>query len=150
MHISAFHLLCEGRDLLRAATYGRIRLTRHACHVNHEDVVLSRRKSAPHARRRPWRGRAVQGDPVVHMIPAWADSVLMYWGTSVAYENSGLDEDLIAELEAWDTSYLTWLKLVSKRAGLHGADDGSCVVVEWGRGVQDVIAGLDGDAAVAA
>ena len=39
------------------------------------------------------------------MIPAWADSVLMYWGSSVAYENSGLEDDLIAELQAWDTSY---------------------------------------------
>ena len=39
------------------------------------------------------------------MIPAWADSVLMYWGSSVAYENSGLDDGLIADLQAWDTSY---------------------------------------------
>jgi DNA replication protein DnaC len=45
---------------------------------------------------------------------------------------------------------LTWLKLVSSRCGLDGVDDGSCVVVERGAGVQDVVAGLDRDAAVAA
>jgi hypothetical protein len=39
------------------------------------------------------------------MIPAWADSVLMYWGKQVAYEDSGLDQDLISDLQAWDTSY---------------------------------------------
>jgi hypothetical protein len=44
---------------------------------------------------------------------------------------------------------LTWLNLVSSCGGLYGADDGSGVVVEWGGGVQDVVAGLDGDAAVA-
>jgi hypothetical protein len=42
---------------------------------------------------------------VVQMRPAWADSVLLYWGSPVAYEDSGLDDDLIAELEAWDTHY---------------------------------------------
>jgi hypothetical protein len=40
--------------------------------------------------------------------------------------------------------------LVRNRRCFHGADDGFGVVVEWGVGVQDVVAGLDGDAAVAA
>ena len=45
---------------------------------------------------------------------------------------------------------LTWLNLVRSCGGFDGADDGSRVVVEWGAGVQDVVAGLNGDAAVAA
>ena len=44
----------------------------------------------------------------------------------------------------------TWLKLVRSGGGLDGGDDGSGVVVEGGAGVEDVVAGLDGDAAVAA
>ena len=47
----------------------------------------------------------------------------------------------------WDP---TWLKLVRSSGGSDCAGDGYCVVVEWGAGVQDVVAGLDGDAAVAA
>jgi hypothetical protein len=31
--------------------------------------------------------------------------VLLYWGSPVPYQNSGLEDDLIAELQAWDTSY---------------------------------------------
>ena len=45
---------------------------------------------------------------------------------------------------------LTWLNLVRSRRGFDGADDGFRVVVEGGAGVQDVVASLDGDAAVAA
>jgi hypothetical protein len=39
---------------------------------------------------------------------------------------------------------------VHSRGGFDAADDGFGVVVEWGAGVQDVVAGLDGDAAVTA
>jgi hypothetical protein len=45
---------------------------------------------------------------------------------------------------------LTWLNLVSSGCVLDSADGGSGVVVEGCAGVEDVVAGLDGDAAVAA
>src|SRR5215211_9142682 len=45
---------------------------------------------------------------------------------------------------------LTWLNLVSSGCVLDGADGGSGVIVEGCSGVEDVVAGLDGDAAVAA
>ena len=41
----------------------------------------------------------------MQLVPAWGDSVLMCWGSTVKYENSGLDDDLIAELERWDQAY---------------------------------------------
>jgi hypothetical protein len=44
----------------------------------------------------------------------------------------------------------TWLNLVSSGCGLDGVEGCSHVVVEGGAGVEDVVAGLDGDAAVAA
>jgi hypothetical protein len=39
------------------------------------------------------------------LVPAWADSVLLCWGSAVAYDDSGLDDDLIVELQAWDLAY---------------------------------------------
>ena len=65
----------------------------------------------------------------------------------VAGKRARCHVDGIPVLDALD---LTWLKLVSSRCGLDGVDDGSCVVVERGAGVQDVVAGLDRDAAVVA
>ena len=42
---------------------------------------------------------------MVELRPAWADSVLLYWGSPVAYESSGLDDDLVAGLQFWDAAY---------------------------------------------
>jgi len=44
----------------------------------------------------------------------------------------------------------TWLNLVFRGCGLDGVDRGSGVGVERCSGVEVVVAGLDGDAAVAA
>jgi hypothetical protein len=83
----------------------RNRLTGPARYVHHQQMNRAHKKVA-----RPIRKRGVhrfdrQGSDLVQMRPAWADSVLLYWGSSVAYEDSGLDRDLTAELEAWDARY---------------------------------------------
>src|SRR5215211_2344660 len=48
------------------------------------------------------------------------------------------------------TRDLTWLNLVSRGCVLDGIDGGSGVGVEGCSGVEEVVAGLDGDAAVVA
>ena len=63
-------------------------------------MVGPRNKSA----RRTVRRRGRPGPEVVQLRPAWADSVLMYWGSPVPYPASGLDEALTAALQAWDTA----------------------------------------------
>jgi hypothetical protein len=45
---------------------------------------------------------------------------------------------------------LTWLKLVFTAGGLDCVESGACGVVEGCAGVEDVVAGSDGDAAVVA
>ena len=65
----------------------------------------AQRKSARRIVRRASRQHAREGSVVVQLRPAWADSVLLYWGSPVAYERSGLDDELVAELQAWDIAY---------------------------------------------
>jgi hypothetical protein len=55
-----------------------------------------------------------------------------------------------ARIDCDDAHALTWLNLVSSGCVLDGVDGGSGVVVQACAGVEDVVAGLDGDAAVAA
>jgi hypothetical protein len=80
-------------------------LTGLARDLHYRQMARAQRKSASPILRRASRRRGRQGSERVQLRPAWADSVLLYWGSSVAYEHSGLDDDLVAELEAWDTSY---------------------------------------------
>jgi hypothetical protein len=65
----------------------------------------ARNKSVRRLMRRASRRRAGGGSEVVQLRPAWADSVLLYWGSPVAYESSGLDDDLVAGLQSWDAAY---------------------------------------------
>jgi hypothetical protein len=42
--------------------------------------------------------------PVVRLFPGWAESSVWFDGP-VAYEDTGLDDGLVADLRAWDDSY---------------------------------------------
>jgi hypothetical protein len=77
------------------------RLTRSVGDGQHYQVIRAQDRSARRLLRRLGR----EERELVRLRPAWADSVLLYWGSPVPYENSGLEDDLIAELQAWDTSY---------------------------------------------